>query len=55
MLIKGIDIVACVSIGVCGALVLTGHDGAIITLLSTVIGYYFGRKSKEPEQGSEEQ
>ena len=54
MLIKGIDVVACVSIAVCGVLVYMGHDGAIITLLSTIIGYYFGRKSKGSEQGSEE-
>ena len=54
MLIKGIDVVACVSIAVCGLLVFTGHDGSIIALLSSIIGYYFGRKSKGSEQGSEE-
>ena len=45
MNIEGIDLVALASIGVCGILVYCGHDGYLITLMSTVIGYYFGRKS----------
>jgi hypothetical protein len=46
-LVKGIDVVACVSIAVCGLLIYAGHNGMIVSLLATIIGYYFGRKSKE--------
>lgn len=50
--IQGIDLVACASIGVCGLLVYVGHDGYIITLLSSIVGYYFGRKSLGETQKS---
>lgn len=47
MEIKGIDIVACVAVGCCSVLVYCGHDGSIISLMATIIGYYFGKKASE--------
>ena len=42
-------IVACISIPVCAALVALGHDGAVLVILSTIVGWYFGRESSEKE------
>jgi hypothetical protein len=43
--IKGIDLVASVSIVTCGVLLYLGKDGSLISLISSIVGYYFGRKS----------
>ena len=43
--IEGIDIVAIICIVVFAGLIYTGHNSSIPTLLSTIVGYYFGRKS----------
>ena len=49
--IKGVDIVAAIAIPCFSALVYLGHDGAIITLISTIIGVYFGHKATtKPEE-----
>ena len=47
--IQGMDIVACVSVAVSGALIYIGHNGGLITLLSTIVGFYFGRKSAKDD------
>lgn len=43
---KSIDVVAVVSILCCTFLLYTGHNGFVTSLLATIIGWYFGRKSK---------
>lgn len=43
--VKGIDIVATVAIVCFSVLVALGHNGYLIALVSTIVGYYFGRKS----------
>jgi hypothetical protein len=48
-MLEGKDIVACVAIAVSGLLIYMGHDGAIITFLGTIIGWYFGTKRSEKE------
>lgn len=40
-------IVACIAIPSCCGLIYLGHDGAILVILSTIIGWYFGRESVE--------
>lgn len=46
-MIEGKDIVACVAIPTCGLLVYLGQNGAIMGLLCTIIGWYFGSKQNE--------
>jgi hypothetical protein len=46
---KGIDVVASISILCLSLLIYLGHDGMIMSLLATIIGYYFGRKSATKE------
>jgi hypothetical protein len=48
--ITGTDLVAIVALCVCGLLVYSGHNGMIISLIATVIGWYFGRSSRERQQ-----
>jgi len=50
-MLRGIDIVAIVCVIACSLLIYSGHNGVIVSLLATIIGWYFGRKSK----GNEEQ
>lgn len=50
---EGKDVVATVSIIVCGLLIYMGHNGAIMSLLATIIGWYFGSKKAEKEQTQE--
>ena len=49
-MLRGIDIVAIVAIVVCGLLIYSGHDGFIASVLATVVGWYFGRKSVKEEE-----
>lgn len=44
--IKGIDVVAAVCIVCLSILVYSGHNSAIVSLIATIVGYYFGRKSR---------
>jgi hypothetical protein len=44
-MLRGIDIVAIVAIITCGFLIYSGHNGMIVSLLATIIGWYFGRRS----------
>jgi len=46
MKFEGIDLVASIAIPCFSALIYLGHDGMIISLLATIVGYYFGKKSK---------
>jgi hypothetical protein len=50
---KDRTMVALVTVPVCGILIWLGHNGAIIALLSTIIGWYFGRESGEKEKEGE--
>jgi hypothetical protein len=50
---KGIDVVAGISIVCLSGLIYLGHDGMIMSLLATIIGYYFGRKSITKEDAEE--
>ena len=45
MKVEGQDLVACVALIVSGILIYAGHNGGVITLMSTIIGWYFGRKT----------
>lgn len=45
--IEGKDLVAMTAIVVCGFLISQGFNGAVISLFSTVIGWYFGSKKRE--------
>jgi len=49
--LTGTDIVAIVAIVCFTFLVYTGHDSFLITLIATIIGWYFGRK--RPEQNTQ--
>jgi len=51
--IEGKDLVAMVAIIVCGVNVYFGHDGLIISLLATIIGWYFGSKNKTKTEATE--
>jgi uncharacterized membrane protein YqgA involved in biofilm formation len=44
--IEGKDIVACVAIIILGIDVALGMDGVLIPIIATVVGWYFGTKSK---------
>lgn len=44
-MIEGKDVVACVSVVVCGLLIYLGHNGFISSILATIIGWYFGSKA----------
>jgi hypothetical protein len=46
---KGIDVVAAISVVCLSLLIYLGHNGMIMSLLATIIGYYFGRKSTTKE------
>lgn len=46
MNIEGIDVVALACVGVFGTLIYAGHDGAVVGLLASIVGYYFGKKNK---------
>ncbi|MEM4847025.1 MAG: hypothetical protein QW794_04635 [Thermosphaera sp.] len=43
--VKGIDVVAITAIVCFSVLIALGHNGTLIALLSTIVGWYFGRKS----------
>jgi len=47
MKFEGIDLVASIAIPCFSLLIYMGHDGMIISLLATIVGYYFGKKSKK--------
>ena len=49
-MLRGIDIVAIVCVVACSLLIYSGHNGVIVSLLATIIGWYFGRKSKYNEE-----
>ena len=51
---EGIDLVAISSMVILGIIVILGHDGAIIVLMSTIIGYYFGTKKSIPRTEDKE-
>jgi len=44
--VTGTDLVAIVALAICGLLVYSGHNGMIVSLIATIIGWYFGRQSK---------
>lgn len=52
MRIQGIDLVAAIAIPCFSALIYAGHDGMVISLLATIVGYYFGKKSSKAEKES---
>jgi len=45
---KDRTIVALFSIACITALVYMGHNGAMISLLAIIMGFYFGRETGEP-------
>lgn len=47
MKLEGIDLVASIAIPCFSALIYMGHDGMIVSLLATIVGYYFGKKSQK--------
>jgi len=48
--IKGIDIVAITCIVAFSLLIYSGHDSMLVSLLATIVGWYFGRASKKKEE-----
>jgi hypothetical protein len=54
MKVTGTDLVAIVALCICGLLVYSGHNGMIISLIATIIGWYFGRQTKSEREESEE-
>ena len=42
--IEGVDVIALAMTVVCGVLIFSGKDGAIQTILTTIVAYYFGNK-----------
>jgi hypothetical protein len=55
MEIKGVDLVAMVALIICGLLVYSGHNGMIISLIATIVGWYFGRAAKTEEREEREE
>ena len=47
MNVSGLDLVALTCIGCFTTLVALGHDGAVLILLSTIVGYYFGKRTQD--------
>jgi hypothetical protein len=47
MKITGTDLVAIVALIVLSLLIYSGHNGMIISLIATIVGWYFGRSSKK--------
>ena len=47
--VEGIDLVASIAIPCFSALIYLGHDGMIVSLLATIVGYYFGKKKSSKE------
>ena len=47
---KDRTIVALVSITCISALVALGHNGAMISLLAIIMGFYFGRETGDKEE-----
>lgn len=47
MNINGKDLVAAVSIPCFSILIYYGHNGAVIALLGTIIGWYYGQKTQK--------
>ena len=47
---KGIDIVAITCIVAFSLLIYSGHDSMLVSLLATIVGWYFGRASKKKEE-----
>jgi ascorbate-specific PTS system EIIC-type component UlaA len=45
--------VAITSIICCTVLIALGHNSVIVTLLATIIGWYFGRESRKEESEEE--
>lgn len=46
MEIEGKDLVAAISIPCFSVLIYFGHNGAVIALLGTIIGWYYGSKKE---------
>jgi len=53
--LSGTDLVAIVALCVCGLLVYSGHNGMIVSLIATIIGWYFGRQTKRAESEEEKE
>jgi hypothetical protein len=47
MKVEGTDLVAITALIVCGFLIYMGHNSVIVSLLSTIVGWYFGRRSSK--------
>jgi hypothetical protein len=50
-MLRGIDIVAIVCVVACSLLIYSGHNGVIVSLLATIIGWYFGRRGRNEKEG----
>lgn len=48
--VDGKDLVAIAAIAINGWLISQGKDGALVALMSTVIGWYFGTKTAQKAQ-----
>jgi hypothetical protein len=53
--LTGTDVVAIVALCICGLLIYAGHNSVIVSLLATIIGWYFGRKTPEKEEKEKEE
>jgi ribosomal protein S19 len=49
-MIKGIDLVAITCVVAFSLLIYTGHDSMLVSLLATIVGWYFGRASKTKKE-----
>ena len=47
---RGIDIVAITCVVAFSLLIYSGHDSMLVSLLATIVGWYFGRASKKKEE-----
>ena len=52
--VEGQDLVAIAAIVGSCVLIYAGHNGGVVTIFSTIIGYYFGRKSVGRASGQSE-
>jgi len=54
-MIRGIDLVAVACVVAFSFLIYTGHDSMLVSLLATIVGWYFGRASKVSKPKEEEE
>ena len=54
-IMRGIDLVAVACVVAFSLLIYAGHDSMLVSLLATIVGWYFGRASKAKNKEEEEE